>query len=260
VTDNVPDLPEETHKELRGLHSAASELMAAQIERRRAIRARWKADAREILDAHNLAFGVVSTLVTKKSGVPGKTSPSVDGRLAVSASFIQGVEICEVAISEGLYVQAAALLKQELEAIAALEEHRENRRKDKKTPNVGNASLKSMKKVYRDLNATAHIGHRDVLNSLVSRRLSEQVTGAFIHPIYSKEIAFYLYGLQILLLVLLANEIDELYQEMYGEELTSAEYRTLAIAVEILVEVGWLETARAARPEEQAEGAVSSAE
>jgi hypothetical protein len=260
MSDNVRDLPEDVLKELRGLHSAASELMAAQIKRRRAIRARWKSDAREILDAHNLAFGVVSTLVTRKSGVPGKSSSSVDGRLAVSASFIQGVEICEVAISEGLYVQAAAMLKQELEVIAALEEHRENRRKDKKTPNVGNASLKCMKEVYRDLNATAHIGNRDVLNSLVSRQLSEEVTGAFVYPIYSKEIAFYFYGLQVLLLILLASEIDELYQEMYGEELTPAEYRTLTVAGEILLEVGWLEASRAARPEEQAGGAPSPGE
>jgi hypothetical protein len=257
MTDRVPDLPEEVRKELWGLHSAASELMAAQIKRRRTIRALWKADAHGILDAHNLAFGVVSTLVTRKSGVPGKTSPSVDGRLAISASFIQGVEICEVAISEGLYVQASAMLKQELEAIAALEEHRENRRKDQKTPNVGNTSLKWMKEVYRDLNATAHIGNRDVLNSLIARQLSEEITGAFIYPIYNREIAFYLYGVQVLLLILLASEIGELYMEMYDEELTAAESRTLTVAGEILLETGWLEASQAARPEQQAPEAAS---
>lgn len=89
-----------------------------------------------LLDAHMMATSAVGSMIIRKNIVPGKTTPSISGRLSLIASFIKGIPLCEQAISNGLYEQASNLLKQELESIAAIEEYAENSRKNRKTPNV----------------------------------------------------------------------------------------------------------------------------
>ena len=68
-------------------------------------------------------------MLKRRNLQPGSTSPEVSAGLKLVASFFQGVDITETAISEGLYGQAAALLRQELETIAALEEVELGRRR-----------------------------------------------------------------------------------------------------------------------------------
>lgn len=49
---------------------------------------------------------------------------------------MQGIHLCEEAIVEGLYLQAATLLRQEHEIISAVQELGIGRRRDGKTPHV----------------------------------------------------------------------------------------------------------------------------
>jgi hypothetical protein len=185
---------DELKKELGVLWHRGSELMGNQLETRVGIRERWKADAGDLIDAHQFAFSIVANEVLKKEGIPAKGSKSIDERLSLIASFVQGVDICETTISEALYVQASTLLKQELETIAAIDELAQERRKDRRTPNVGNSRFPWMRDVYGDLNAAAHVGDAEVLRGLVSRRISKEVAGAALHPIYNRDLSFYFYG------------------------------------------------------------------
>jgi hypothetical protein len=101
----------------------ASELMGTQMEHRQRIREQWKKDAGDLIDAHMFATSVVANMTSRISGRRfERQSKEIEGRLTLTAQFIQGIEICEVAISEALYSQAAALLKQELETLAAIDE------------------------------------------------------------------------------------------------------------------------------------------
>jgi hypothetical protein len=232
---------EEIERQLMELSLKGSELMGGQLGVRRSIREKWKSEAGKLIDAHQFAFAVAADIVLKKAAVPGKTSKSVDRRLSLIASFVQGVDICETTISEGLYLQAAALLKQEMETVTALDEVLRDRRKDKRTPNVGNARFLWMKNVYGELNDAAHVGDENVLRSLVSRRIAAEVTGAFLHPPYNKELSFYFYGLHVMLIIVLALQAADLHEEMYGERITPLELRTLVLAQDILKEVGWIQ-------------------
>ena len=88
------------------------------------------------LHAIALAKGVIVTVVERFSGRPGQTDKSISARLLQSAAFIQGMGLCEAAIEEALYAQAGALVRQEMESIAAMEESKLGKRKDNATPNV----------------------------------------------------------------------------------------------------------------------------
>ena len=214
-------------------------ILGSQLEARKRIREHWKQVAGRLLDAHLYAVSVTASLVSKRAGEPRDTTDSLNGRLSLTASFVQGIDICEVAISEGLYVQASNLLKQEMETVAATVEFREGRRNDRKTPNVKNLAW-GLSMLYGELNSAAHVADETMLFEIVSSRRSAEIIGASTHPEYNEEFARQLYGLHVCLILLNAMEIDFVLQEMYGDEISEAEARMLFTAFHVLQEVGWL--------------------
>jgi hypothetical protein len=234
------EVPEELVNEIEPLLRKGIELMGAQADTRARIRDRWKDDADRLLDAHLGAFAAVAGALDRKNGQPGKSSKGTSERLSLVASFVQGVDITEVTISEALYVQASTLLKQEMETITALDELTTQRRKDRKTPNVGNSPFLWAKEVYAELNAAAHVADAGVLHGLISQQLSEEVIGASLHPIYNMELSIYFYGLHVLMIAILANQLDHLHIDLYGEGLTDREKGFLVQAIRILQDIGWL--------------------
>jgi hypothetical protein len=130
-------------------HSPAVDLIAAQLEVHEFVRARWKNDAGHLIDAHQFAFSAVASMIARFSGRPfEQQSKLIEGRMSLTAQFVQGIDICETSIFEGLYSQAAALLKQELETLAAIDEFENDRRKDGKTPNIGNGIMSGFGPIY----------------------------------------------------------------------------------------------------------------
>ncbi|GGF00348.1 hypothetical protein GCM10011611_02450 [Aliidongia dinghuensis] len=204
-----------------------------------ATRKRWKADAGRLLDAHLLAFSTLVSIVTKKAGQPGRTSASLSGRMSLIASFIQGVDICEVCVSEGLYFQAANLLKQELETIAAIEEFKIGQRRENRTPNISRAGP-GAGPLYSDLNAAAHVADQALLSRLITNIVSAEVIGASLVPMYNREASSHLYCLHVYLMVKCAIAAAETVKETHDEEMTDLERELLNSAVEILTASGWL--------------------
>jgi hypothetical protein len=117
------------------------------------------------LEALDLAKGVIITVSERFSGRPGKSDASISLRLLQSASFMQGMELCEQSISEALYAQAAALVRQELELIAAIEETTLGHRVEKATPNVARAPWK-LKRAYDQLSMMSHSSSTAMLRTL----------------------------------------------------------------------------------------------
>jgi hypothetical protein len=75
-----------------------------------------------LLDAHILIMGALQSAVSRHNLNPGKTSEVISNIFSLSATFMQGIDLCESAISEGYYIQASAILKQEMENLSAIEE------------------------------------------------------------------------------------------------------------------------------------------
>ncbi len=205
-----------------------------------------KQDYGRLLDAHMLATGVISSVLTRKNLVPGATSPSISERLALVASFVQGISVCESTISEGLYAQASALLKQELETLAAIQECQKGKRKPGKTPNVGNVQW-NMEQTYGELNRVAHVADSQFLNKLYQRvsHAGSHETGVTLVPVsnepqYCREIARNLYAVHVIFLVLLGKELDTLTSEMYGDGLNEEENIALFVSAQHVANEGYL--------------------
>ena len=143
-------------------------------------------------------------------------------RHSLIAQYLQGVELSFQAIGQGLYAPAANLQKQQIETLAALKECRLDRRRNKKTPNVGNY-LPQMKAEYDNLNDVAHPSSEDELYELTA---SNQDGKATITPFpkFREDISramlsnhcYYLFGLFI--------EISELFEPNPPKGLSDEEH------------------------------------
>jgi hypothetical protein len=214
------------------------QLFAYQREKRSSVREKTREALGELSDAHWLSTSVVANAIWAVSGKPGKSDPDLALLLSLSASFIQGIDICETAISEGLYVSATALLKQEMETIAAIHEVRNKTRKSGSTPNV--RSLRGLSVLYGDLNKVAHVSDSELMQSLVRIEMSGQQSGAPLYPVLDTKLAKFLYGLHVSFLTMMAIEVETILEDLYGAGLQDFELDMVARAGQILQKEGWL--------------------
>ncbi len=231
-------MPGNMDEDIGALHEGPK-FLANHLLARKKIRAQFKPDAKRLLDAHLIVTSVVASLVNGKSAVPGKTSKSLEGRLLLSATFVQGIEICETSIAEGLYVQAGALLRQELETLAAIREIQAGMRINSKTPNVKHLPLK-LAALYGELSAAAHVADESMLDELIGEQINSSTAGASVVPRYHSHAALKLYSIHIVLVLLLALEIIGVLNELYDEKASTLHTRMLSGAIDILREGGWL--------------------
>jgi len=216
-------------------HSPAVVLLGFQMAGRKEVREVWKRDAGDLIDAHQFALSAVSSMIDRFSRRRFETqSHSVDGRMSLSAQFIQGVDICEVSISEGLYSQAAALLKQQLETIAAIDEYENDRRQEGKTPNIGRGVTSFFGPVYGDLNNIAHVSRHDLARQLVAVEKDDIRTPSLV-PRYNSKIARFLYGNHVYFIIEVGRQMARIFEELFGESFSKEEADWQFCAVAILL-------------------------
>lgn len=216
-------------------HSPAVNLMAEQLEARKRNRERWKKEAAALIDAHQLAFSSVVSMILRFSGRSfDKQSLSVEGRMCLAAQFLQGIEICESSISEGLYSQAAALLKQEMETLTAIDEFENARRKDGKTPNIGHGIIAEFGPVYGDLNNIAHVSRHEIARQLVTVDDAGTCAPSLI-PQYNPELARFQYGNHVYFIIEAAKQTARTFQEIFAEGMSTEEDKWIFTALIILL-------------------------
>ena len=213
--------------------SPAVKFFAALHMEQEKVRGCWRKDAGELLDAHQLAFSALAGSVQRFAGktFSKAQSKSVEGRLSLTAQFVQGVDACETAISCGLYSQAACLLKQQMETVEAVHEHEMGRRRDRVTPRL--PRLKEFGRVYGQYNEFAHVSVSNIAN-LVVRAEHGDVCGPSILPLYNADIAYSFYGMHVFLIVSTAGQVHTVLTEIYGEGLNEDEMKFLIVAVELV--------------------------
>jgi hypothetical protein len=215
--------------------SPAVVLMANQLSKRQEVRTRWKEDAKDLLAAHEFALSAIYRAIDRFSGRKfDPRGPSVEGRMSLTAQFLQGVEPCETAISEGLYSQAAALLKQEMETIEAMHEFVHGTRREGRTPRIG-GRLAGWGPIYGDMNAIAHVSRRDITLQLVHVELGDLAAPSLI-PVYNYELAKLMYGLHVFMIFDIARLNHDLFCELYSEGLDEEELRWLFVATRMLTD------------------------
>jgi hypothetical protein len=220
---------------VRTNNSPAVNLLSQQMKNRDQLRAQWKEKAGDLIDAHQLAFNAATSMIDRFSGKRFTKQPkAVEGRMSLSAQFIQGIDICEVAISEGLYSQAAALLKQELETLAAIDEFENGRRRDGRTPNIGNGIMRGFGPIYGDLNDIAHVSQHDLAVQLVTVQQGEICAPTLI-PELNEGLARFLYGYHVYFIVELTRQVAQIFEEVFDEGLSNEESEWTFMAMMILL-------------------------
>lgn len=197
-------------------YSPAVELLAEQHAERAGLRTRWINESHDLNFAHETALSVLASAVKRNSGKKfHNSSKSIDGRLSLIAQFIQGVDLCETSISEGMYSQAAALLKQELETVTAIDEYERGTRREGKTPNISGTVLSGFGPIYGDLNDIAHVARHDIAVQLVAVSAGD-LRGPSSVPRYNAGLARFLYGNHIYFIIEVGKQACKLFEEVYG--------------------------------------------
>ncbi len=230
-------------------YSPAVNLLSDQMAHRRAIREKWKNDAGIIIDVHEVAFSALASALARNLGKKiTNVEKSQEGQICLISHFVQGVDLCETSISEGLYSQAAALLKQEVEIVSGIEEYRTGKRREKFTPLIGKGVTAGFGPVYGQLNNIAHLGRHEIAKNIVSGSVGG-LTGASIIPIYEKDLAFALYGQHVHYIILVTQQLDVLLESMYGSGLSEEERGWVGSAIGVLLKEGFIELADDAEEE-----------
>ena len=123
----------------------------------------------DILEAYRIAIEIITAAASRSLGSYQRINADATPIEGILSRFIVGLTLVEFAILSGYTAQAAALVRQELEAVAALEEIRVGRRIDGKTPNIRH--LPNIPgRVYSDLSELTHFSRSSALRLISQYR------------------------------------------------------------------------------------------
>lgn len=199
-----------------------------------------------LLDAHMLATGVLGAALLR---VNGKIRPIVatsQERDALFASFVIGIKICETAVAEGRYLQASALLRQEMETLAQLKAVRAGNRNEKKSPNVG-VLESSLARLYGELSAGAHLSKHRVVRAateldLLADDLPGPTSGTRYFPVFNERLARQFFSLHLMFILGLIEELSIDIHEHYNDDsITVREVEAINLALQLMEAEGMIE-------------------
>ena len=195
-----------------------------------------KVDFSDLIEANHSTCKVIFESVDRYSLKGGKTNTSISNRLLLASNFIQGIYLSETAIIGGFYSQGGALVRQELETLAAIAEHKKGKWKPGKTPNVKNM-LGVLADAYPGLSNLTHLGNPTVLDPLhrsLSKKTLPDIQPCSMVPVYNIAYAKSLYSLHTFFIVDFSFKNGELLLDLYGEALTPCECQILIKVQQVL--------------------------
>jgi hypothetical protein len=150
-------------------------------------------------------------------------------RALIQTAVLQGMHATENCIIEGFYVQAAPLVRQEMEAVEALREIRQGLRLSGRTPRL--RTLKHHGRIYSQMTELAHFSKCELLHHLLWDGSS-----VLVDPRFNRKFARFLFATHLNALVGIALDAANLFEKLRGKHLLEVEQEHLEIALGILVE------------------------
>lgn len=230
----------------RELIESAATLYAAQKIYGDKVREQSKAAYRRLVDAHLLIAGVLATGLLRTNGKITAITDASEERNALFASYVIGMEPCERAIEEGRYLQAHALLRQEMETLAQLKAVAAGKRNENRSPNVA-VLEKSLARVYDGLSAAAHVSKHQIVRAATQwdvsgEKLPGPTSGTRYFPAFVEELARRSFGLHLMLTLRLIEEMSIDMNEQHGDDgLSEREVEAVNLAVQLMIAEGVLE-------------------
>ncbi|MGY4497833.1 hypothetical protein ACVWYH_001760 [Bradyrhizobium sp. GM24.11] len=199
-----------------------------------------------LIDAHMLVTGVLASGLLRINGAIVEGDQTSFERDALFAAFVIGLEPCERAIAEARYLQAHAMLRQELEILAQLKAVRANRRKLNGAPNIA-ALEQSLARLYGGLSAAAHVSQHHIVQSATSwdgemENLPGPTNLTRYFPETDVGLARRSYALHIYMVLRLVEELSiDLASRYDRAAFTVSENEALNLAIELMIAEGMLE-------------------
>lgn len=252
MTETLNEEAIERHKQ--ELIEPAATLYAVQKVYGDQAKAKAMAAYGRLIDAHMLATGVLASGLLRINGTVVEGDQTAFERDALFAAFVIGLEPCERAIAEARYLQAHAMLRQELEILAQLKAVRANRRKLNGAPNVA-ALEQSLARLYGGLSAAAHVSQHDLVQSATAwdgemDNLPGPTNLTRYFPETDEGLARRSYALHIYMILRLVEELSvDLAGRYHKAGFTESETEALGFAVDLMVAEGMLELVDASLPE-----------
>jgi hypothetical protein len=168
-----------------------------------------------LIEARLIMVVALAYLVNYKEGIPGKTNEQLGEILRLIAIFWQSQFDTERLISEGQYVKASAVIKQDLEIRTRIIEIKKGVAKVGTKPNVKHVPM--LGQHYGDLNNIAHISKPFILDPLTIIDKSN-FSGVGLEPIFHEGFAKHFYELYLFIFYEITVEAIELFQELYPDD------------------------------------------
>jgi hypothetical protein len=192
-----------------------------------------------MLEAHLLTAGVLGRGLIRVHGKFAAFTNVGEERDSLFASFVIGMSACECAIEEGRYLQALALLRQEMETLAQLKSVRSGVRKEKRAPNVGLLG-RSIRRLYGDLSNAAHVSKHHIVRTVTTWDLSDKklpgpTSGTRYFPAFDEGLARRSFALHLMLIIKVISELSvELNERYSGDGFDARDTEAIDLALELM--------------------------
>ncbi len=196
-------------------------------------------------DAHMLTTRVLPAALLRTNGTITASSSTSERRNALFAAFVIGMETCESAIAEGRYLQASALLRQEMETLAQIKEVSAGK-KNERNPNVRMLE-QSLARLYGELSDAAHVSKHNIVRSatefgIAADNLHGLTSGTRYFPAFDEGLARRSFSLHLLLTVGLIEELSiDLHERHDDDCFTEREIRAVNLALQLMRAEGMIE-------------------
>jgi hypothetical protein len=226
---------------------AAATMYAAQRVASDSVREQTKKAYRGLLDAHLLIVGVLATGMLRVNGKIVEATDTSEQCGALFAAYFIGMDLCERAIEEGRYLQAHALLRQEMETLAQLKAVRRGSRNEKRPPNVA-VLEQSIRRMYGELSSAAHVSEHHVVRQATSYTLTNAdlpgpTSASRFFSEFDEHLARTSFTLHLILTVSVIEEYANNVNAHYHEEdhFTNRDIETITVAMRLMQSEGMIE-------------------
>jgi hypothetical protein len=196
-----------------------------------------------LFTAFSITISVIHDAMQRNLWVSGRSDAEEKDRLILGGTFYQGIFVAERLSRESYFSQAAAVVRQQLECLAAIVESRLGKRISGKTPNISVLN-NAFGKDYGNLSQIAHVSvpkKLEVVYAILSQDYNKPAVS--ILPAFNIKIIKSLYSLNILLTLLFAFELNDLFHHLYEIGLNEKELTTLGNVLALLEDIGAIEDA-----------------
>jgi hypothetical protein len=156
-------------------------------------------------------------------------------RTGILAACCQGISPIEDCIFRGFYVQAATLIRQEMEAVEASRSLRVGRYIEGSKKNSSLFVLRHLGKIYGQLTDIAHLQRSSLVLHLVGENSPS------IDPIRNPEFESFLLKTHIYALTGITLELGELVSPIVGSSITDGERDCLVTSQSVLAKHGFIQ-------------------